>query len=264
MQIPGCGGCDGLRKDEDGSIWLTKPNKAAESFLDRTMLRVRPGERRWVSIPEDQKSIQSIELYRGIHEGMIGLILGKGPSLSRFLASAPKTKWHVVTIGINEAATVYPCKYVFALDDDPLDRLVKARVNSVACLQPSHVERAFKQTAIYEWGKHVKPGYETAPVALEVAAGVFGIRTFVMVGFDGYDSPEDPYAPELKIPPRQDSQGAGYHAVNRHLDEVTEKYKLRVVWWHREGAARLEGHERLTRRTDATEKPTPETSATRS
>ena len=151
--IPGCGGCDGIRKDADGSIWLTKPNKHAENFLDRTMLRVRDGELRWKPIPADQKAIKSIELFRGVHDGMIGLILGKGPSLSRFLQEAPKQRWHVVTIGINEAATLYPCKYVFALDQDPLDRLLKAKINTVACLQPNSTGLAFKQIAYWEWTK---------------------------------------------------------------------------------------------------------------
>ena len=248
--IPGCGGCDGIRKDDDGSIWLTKPNKHAESFLDRTMLRVRAGELRWRPIPEGEKTAKSIELFRGVHEGMIGLMLGKGPSLSRFLQEAPKQRWHVVTIGINEAATLYPCKYVFALDQDPLARLVKARLNTVACLQPNHLELAFRQIAYWEWTKHATPGHETAPVALEVAAGVFGIRTFVMVGFDGYDDPADLYAPELGVPARNGTEG--YRVVNSHIDAVALRYDLRLVWWHRGGHARLEGHERLTKRTDAT------------
>lgn len=250
MRIPGCGSCEGLRKDDDGSIWLTKPNKQMEAWLDRRMLRVRPDELRWMPIPEGQTTLKSIELYRGVHEGMTGLVLGKGPSLSRFIKESAKQRWHVVTIGINEAATLYPCKYAFALDDDPMRRMVKAKIDAVACLQPAHIEVAFKQIATWEWGKHATPGHETAPVALEVAAGVFGIRQFVMVGFDGYDSPEDPYAPELNIPARNGTEG--YRVVNSHIDAVALKYGLRLVWWHRGGSARLEGHERLSKRTGAT------------
>lgn len=232
-------GCDGLRRDGDGSIWLTKPNKQIEEFLDRSMIRTRPGELRWREV---SRLTLSVEQFRGVHEGMIGLLLGKGPSLDRFVEAYKKARWHVVSAGINEAALRFPCKYVFALDDTPLRALTGLDVTAV--LQPNHVEQPFAKKVIYEWGKHVTPGYETAPVALEIMS-LMGIRTVVMVGFDGYDSGKDDYAPSLGLAKRNGD--GNYTVVNRHLDEVIAAKRLRCVWWHRGGSAgNLEGQQRLT------------------
>lgn len=242
ISFPGCGGCDGIRKDEDGTIWLTKPNPSVEAFLDRRMIRTRPHELRWVEIPVGKRIVLAAEQFRNEHEGMTGLILGKGPSLDRFLGT--KHRWHVVAIGINEAALAFPCKYFFALDEEPLKRLAQGKIDALPCLQPQHVEQPFSRMMLYEWGKHTTPGYETAPVALEIAAGVFGIRTFVMVGFDGYDDGRDEYAKAIQVPARNGTEG--YQVVNRHIDEVAKKWNLRLVFWHRGGAAGLEGQQLVT------------------
>lgn len=246
--LPGCKNCDGLRRDEDGSIWLTKPNPAIEAFLDRSMIRTRPGELRWREIPKDQCLVLQADQYRGVHEGMTGLLLGKGPSLDRFIAEYPKSRWHVVAVGINEAALKFPCKYLFALDDIPLRALTGAKLPDViACLQPNHIEQPFPRKLIYEWGKHVTPGHETAPVALEMMA-LMGIQTVVMVGFDGYDNGRDDYAASLKIPKR--GGDGNYAVVNRHIDAVAHVKQLRLVWWHRAGSAdNLEGQRRLAKHT---------------
>lgn len=250
LDLPGCKGCDGLRRDEDGSIWLTRPNKNVEAYLDRRMLRVRPGELRWVEIPQDAKHITQADAWYNVHEGMVGLMLGKGPSLDRFIEEYPRARWHVVPIAINEAALRFPAKYLFALDERPLMRVAQARVNVVACLQSRHLEQPFRELMLWQWGVHATPGYETAPVALEIASGVFGIRRFVMVGFDGYDSGRDDYAKSLNLQPRSGPGGQGgdgsYAIVNRHIDEVALIKGLDLVWWHRGGSAgNLEGQRQL-------------------
>ncbi len=237
VNLPGCKNCDGLRRDEDGTIWLTKSNKAVEEYLDRTMLRIHPADLRWRPMKAGEFKRLDIAQYKNAHEGMIGLMLGKGPSLDRFLAEQGRQRWHVVPIGINEAGLHYPCKYVFALDDGPLIKLAQGRVNSVACVEPKQSHQPFPNMAVWEWGQHASPGYETAPVALEVMSGVMGIKTFVMVGFDGYDSGKDDYAKSLGIPPRPGSEG-NYKTVNDNIDRVAIIHNLHLVWWHRE----LGGH----------------------
>lgn len=247
VNIPGCNNCDGLRRDEDGSIWLTKPNPAIEAFLDRTMVRNRHGELRWREIPKGQQLVISIEQLRNTHEGMVGLLLGKGPSLDRFTRDYQKAKWHVVPVGINEAALQFPCKYFFALDDTPLRAMAQGKLDGMAILQPPHIEQPFTRKAIYEWGKHATPGHETAPVALEIMA-LMGIRTVVMVGFDGYDDGRDDYAPSLGLPRRGGTEG--YKVINGHIDDVARAKGLRLVWWHRGGSAgNLEGQQRLAKHT---------------
>jgi hypothetical protein len=247
VDLPGCRNCDGLRRDEDGTIWLTKENKMVEEFLDRTMLRVRPGELRWREMAPGEFKRLDIMKYKNVHEGMVGLMLGKGPSLDRFLVEGKRHRWHVIPIGINEAGLHYPCKYVFALDDGPLIKLAQGRVQSVACVEPKQSHQAFKDMAVWEWGQHASPGYETAPVALEIMSGVMGIKTFVMVGFDGYDSGKDDYAQSLQLPPRPGSEG-NYKTVNDNIDRVALIHQLNLVWWHRGGSAgNLEGQQRLTK-----------------
>lgn len=247
INIPGCKNCEGLRRDGDGSIWLTKPNKAIEAFLDRSMIRTRPRELRWREIPKGEQLVIQMDQLRGIHEGMTGLLLGKGPSLDRFITEYAKTRWHVIPVGINEAALRFPCKYVFALDDIPLRALTQARLDVTACLQPNHIEQPFTRKVIYEWGKHATPGHETAPVALECMAHM-GIQTVVMVGFDGYDDGRDNYAPSLGISARRGD--GNYAVVNRHLDAVAYVKKMRLVWWHRGGSSHhLEGQQRLAKHT---------------
>ena len=256
-KLPGCKSCDGLRRDEDGTIWLTKSNKMVEGYLDRTMIRVFPGELRWRPLLPEERMTLAIEKYKNAHEGMVGLMLGKGPSLDRFLVEGKRHRWHVVPIGINEAGLMYPCKYLFALDDKPLQALWQSKTQAIACVEPKQAHQPFSNMAIWEWGIHASPGYETAPVALEVAAGVFGIKTFVMVGFDGYDSGKDDYAESLRIPPRAGSEG-NYGTINRNIDRVALIHNLNLVWWHRGGSAgNLEGQQRLAkpRATAGTEVP---------
>lgn len=252
MKIPGCNNCDGLRRDDDGSIWLTKPNPHVEAFLDRKMIRTKPGELRWREIPKGDQLVLNIEQFRNAHEGMVGLLLGKGPSLDRFVREYEKTRWHVVPVGINEATLRFPCKYMFALDEGPLRTMAQAKLDGILCVQPNHIEQPFARKAIFEWGKHATPGHETAPVALEIMA-LMGMRTIVMVGFDGYDSGNDDYAPSLKLPKRTTNHGGGdgnYRVVNGHLDAVAYVHKLRLVWWHRAGSAgNLEGQQRLAKHT---------------
>jgi len=248
IQIPGCKNCEGLRRDPDGSIWLTKPNPAIEAFLDRSMIRTRPNELRWREIPKGHQLVLQMDQLRGVHEGMVGLLLGKGPSLDRFITEYKKARWHVIPVGINEAALRFPCKYLFALDETPLRALTQGRLPDViACLQPNHIEQPFERKAIYEWGKHATPGHETAPVALEMMA-FWGIRTVVMVGFDGYDNGRDDYAPSLGLTKRNGD--GNYSVINQHLDAVAYVRKLRLVWWHRAGSAdNLEGQQRLAKHT---------------
>ena len=257
MHIAGCNNCDGIRREPDGTIWLTKANKEAEAFFDRTMLRTRPQDLRWKPIPRGEKIVLSSGQMHGIHEGMIGLMLGKGPSLDAFLAEYQKSRWHVVPIGINEAATKFPCKYAFALDDTPLRAITQRRdENVIGVVEPRNLEQPFTRLMVFEWGKHATPGYETAPVALEICSGVFGIKTFVMVGFDGYDSGRDEYAPSLQLEKRRGD--GNYSVINRHIDEVALVRNLRLVWWHRGGGAhRLEGqqHLRSPRATSLSEQP---------
>jgi len=247
VNLPGCSNCDGLRRDEDGTIWLTKANKQVEAYLDRSMIRLRPGTRRWRQIEPGERMSLAIEQYKNAHDGMIGLMLGKGPSLDNFLVEQKRHRWHVVPIGINEAGLMYPCKYVFALDEGPLLSLAKSGTKAIACVEPKQSHQPFANLAIWEWGIHASPGYETAPVALEIAAGVFGIKTFVMVGFDGYDSGKDDYAKSLAIPPRPNSEG-NYATVNKNIDRAALIHNLNLVWWHRGGSAgNLEGRTRLAK-----------------
>lgn len=247
ITLPGCKNCDGLRRDEDGSIWLTRPNPQIEAFLDRTMVRSRPGELRWYEVPKGAQLVLQMEQLRGVHEGMTGLLLGKGPSLDRFIAEYPKSRWHVVAVGINEAALRFPVKYIFALDDGPLAAICQAKPDATLCVEPKRIETPFIRKAIYEWGKHATPGHETAPVALEIMA-FMGIRTVVMVGFDGYDNGRDDYAPSLNLTPRNGD--GNYAVVNGHIDAVAYVHQLRLVWWHRGGSAgNLEGQQRLAKHT---------------
>lgn len=230
IKIEGVPTCDDLRKDADGTIWLIKPYPRIEAFLDRLMVRIRPQDLRWRDLRGDERKILFLDDMANVHAGRPAVLLGKGPSLDRVaeLDWVPPKGKKTIWAGINEAALgPFPCRYAFAMDGRPLQALEKA-FRGTACVHPQHVTYGFQQLLVWEWGKHVPPGFSTAPVALTVLA-MMGIRDIDMLGFDGYDGGEE-YAPSLGLRPRAEGN---YHAINANIDKVAEKFGLNLRFVHR-------------------------------
>lgn len=85
VQYPGC------RMQPDGSIVLTRKNKAVEKELSDRFIKI--GHNRWLTV-----SAGNLDPYRGIHTGSTITIVGKGPSLD-LIARLPDGP----VIGLNEA-----------------------------------------------------------------------------------------------------------------------------------------------------------------
>ena len=224
-----CGTCDGFRREPDGTVWLTKEMPDLEAILDLTMTRTRPRELRWIPRFSTDPLNTHVGKLKDYHQGQTVVLLGKGPSLERWLAAPRFPKGSHFVVGINEAGLTYRCRYVFALDDAVFLRLGKLPLETVVAVEPKRVVSApFPRKLIWEWGVHVKPGYATAPAALSVLR-FMGVRRFLMVGFDGYDGGAE-YASVLGLPPRDNDS---YEPINRQFDELALQYD----WYHRQGVA---------------------------
>lgn len=88
----------GLRHSVDGTIWLPRQNRQAETILDQMLIR-KPKQLVW------RRPIaphQSIEMLRDRHPGSLAVFVGKGPSLDNLRPiDLPLGQ---VIFGINEAS----------------------------------------------------------------------------------------------------------------------------------------------------------------
>jgi hypothetical protein len=240
----------GITKIHD-RYYLTRRHGDNIAWMDRRYQRavMRDSEACWLDMPPSPAKAMA---YVGRFADRPAVLLGKGPSLSSWLADPPAPEPGELLVAINEAFTVAPrppdvaCCLDVATLRNMLERGDTARHPSTLWLLPHATPRVALpepqeiRFAFGEFGTQV--GMATAAAALRWL-WVAGVRRVQMVGFDGFDEdegdqdddcPAEGYAPEVVAAGARAPTHPSWEKVNRDIQRALDATGLAVTWWHRQ------------------------------
>lgn len=187
LKFPGVIGKVRIRQAADGTLYITRRDKQAETWLDVNAIRLK-GQLRWFPIPP--KTLDDLEKLKPEFQDKTICIVGKGPSLDNLRPEHfPKD---ATIIALNEAIHKVETlslshESVFCLQQDARlrDTCLPKQARILASVKAMNFYSQVKDRAFIfdarQWGLNMNALSVSAAIAL---ARRFGARDFILLCFD--------------------------------------------------------------------------------
>lgn len=161
------------------------------------------------------------------------VLLGKGPSLGKFNIGFVAGE---CVVGLNECGEQFKCDYAISVDKV----MKKLDLSHTIPIRQAAFPDFFDGRG-YTWQRRVdveRPYSKYTATNALVLFAKWGVKDFLMVGFDGWDTKEgNPYWDGLSVVrPRRKNNGlpdADFSKINDRIARAIEQYDLNCKWCHR-------------------------------